>query len=771
MRNCLSIGDWGNALGALPLPLVGTIDDTRYALQNGMGFDTCVQINGEVEQTDGFSLSWSSGMLSYMLASEEKVDVYNWYQQSVRSFSRSRVENDFGAFCQYVKRDSVVNDSMVQSFILEKFYQMRNLTHKDEDSLHAMKLLYILMLSLKDDNYIGAAERLGIHEVNIPTYFDHFVEEARRGVLGIRPNLDLILRHCSGTIFEVAHKEVALFNPEIDLFGGISSKIKMNKASYTSMHYTPTYLARSIVDNVLRNMDLTSYRELRILDPACGSGVFLVEILKQLKMKQYAGRIVIRAFDKSDIAIQTVKFLLNYERETQWSGFDVDLDIRLVDSLSVDWGENDIIVMNPPFLSWDLMSMDDERSSVRTVLSEVIDGKKPNMAAAFVYKAINTLAPNGCLGTVVPSSILTVDYYSPIREQLLAEYEILYVGTLGGYVFESALADTGYIVAKKVLREGAIPLNIWCRNTKDAAPEALAALRRMQESNIPKVSTDTYSIYKPHKFPLFADGWRIISSAEEQFYSGLITRIQDSSLIPLKEVFEVFQGVLTGAKDLFELSMMEYNLLPDSEKIYFRPLINHDSFEENAIYTQSYLWYPYNKNGLMINSEEEALGVSFCRDRLVRHKEKLMERKSVENWWELTRPRPKLFKTEVRLLSARFGANKQFAIDLKGDGVIQDGNAYVPKYSEKKDDLYAYLAIFASPVFSTLLSVYAKRIMSGYDLSPKQIKEIPIPALYRYRDLSAYEMLSKKGKEISMQGFVDYGELNQIVSSFYPNFK
>ena len=57
----------------------------------------------------------------------------------------------------------------------------------------------------------------------------------------------------------------------MDLFGTFSGSSTTKNLIYTSIHYTPSYLARSIVENTLRSLNLDELDELKILDPACGS--------------------------------------------------------------------------------------------------------------------------------------------------------------------------------------------------------------------------------------------------------------------------------------------------------------------------------------------------------------------------------------------------------------------------------------------------------------------------------------------------------------------
>ena len=763
------VNEWGAGFGILPVPLTKN-NDGQFLFQSGMRNDSCIRFGGQVEPMMGYASSWSAGAQNYIHATEDKLFVYNWEARSKREFKKVRVESDLYGFIQYLNRNSYRSEGNVLDFVLNLFRKMRNLTPKEEDSSTAINLLCRLLISLQEDDNADIEDKWGIPTDYTPYAFDLFVEQIREGMWGLKPNLDLILRHCAGAIFEIANQEVTNFYPQRDLFGGVSGKLKLNRIPYASMHYTPLYLARGIVENVLKNIDLNNYKEgLTIIDPACGSGVFLLEILKQLRIAGYSNDIFIKAYDKSNVAIQTTKFLLEYEKRALWDGR-LHLDIQCIDSLTKNWGANDIVVMNPPYLSWVLMDSKQDRPVVQELLKDIV-GNKPNMASAFVYKALTSLTPHGVVGAVLPSSILTADLYRGMREWLKNNHTITHIASLGSFVFESAITDTSFVILKNTQPASSssdTPLTIWCKNEKDVTPKAMCALHKMQTNNFPSIVTRSYSIYHPNKFPVFPNSWQVISSLDERFINELNRYVELGRLTPFGNVLNIFQGVVTGLKDVFEITYSQYLNLPKEEQKYFRPLVDHDSFSENAIHVSKYLWYPYDENGSMIKTEEQAMDCSFVREHLIQYKEQLQKRQKVNNWWELTWPRKSLMRRNVRMYSARFGTNKLFGVDTSGEAVNIEGNGYSVKSSKHINDLYFYLAICSSETFKFLLSLFSKRIMSGYDLSPKQVEFIPVPNVEYLREDVAYERLVEYGQRIACEEMNEFDKLNEFVSFFYP---
>jgi len=225
----------------------------------------------------------------------------------------------------------------------------------------------------------------------------------------------------------------------MDLFGTFSGTNTTKELIYSSIHYTPSYLARSIVENSLRSINLNGLSKIKILDPACGSAEFLIEILKQLKEKKYTGKLEIHGFDISETAVTTSNFLLHYENRTNWDS-KLEFKIKKVDdSLVEEWdADYTFILMNPPFVSWEQLNDKDKRETVRSTLGDNFKGK-PNQASAFFYRAVNHLASGGVIGSVIPSSLFTLDAYDKLRKEIAETVNIEILGNLTCVRFKRSL--------------------------------------------------------------------------------------------------------------------------------------------------------------------------------------------------------------------------------------------------------------------------------------------------------------------------------------------
>jgi len=766
---------WAQSEGLLPIKLDPLTGVEKYIMLNGGLHDFCLDFtNEEISKDASFSAAWSSNTKNYISIQKKDIHVFNWALDSHSKLPIDIVQKKFDQFISIIQQNTYRTDEDITPFVLNYFRQMRNLTCESHEPVEALGLLYKLLISLNQDIDTIDCQKWAIPDVNLPSQFEEFVNSFKAGVRGIMPNLDYILRHCSGPIFQEAHREVAFFYPQRDLFGGISSILSFatSRDAYTSIHYTPQYIARSIVENVLHQLDL-SKPFLRILDPACGSGAFLVEVLKQLKELNYTGKVCIDGLDNSQSAVNTTRFLLKYEQTRLWSDSLEFQILKVEDSLQCEWRRDyDVVLMNPPFLSWELLKDPKQREAVESVLSDVILKRRPNQAAAFFYQAIKSLGENGVIGTILPSSILLFEQYNDLRNRILDEISLCTVARLGNYVFEDALTDVSFIIGKNSMSQVLPPKAIWCKNEKGAAYDALKGWRKSNFSQSSYASSNNYSIHRPAVFPIIKSSWNIIPMKEEELLAKLTTWNSIGKLHPIGQIFSISQGLLSGRKNIFDITKHEYEQLSELEKRFYRPLIYPGSINQGQIITEKYIWFPYDRSGLIIQSEEELKELDFSWNHLYPYKNELISRKSVKNWWELTRPRTWQFENHFRLYSHRFGNHNSFGIGIREDYVIEDGNAFT--LNEKKynsEDYFFYLSLFSSKLFERLLSIYSKRIMSGYDLGKIQIQDIPIVDVnsHEARMLPQYKQLVKIGRLLTMGESYMSDLIDESLNVFYPN--
>ena len=765
--------DWAIDSGLMPMHLAPRNEGDRYIMLDGGYYEFCLDLDAETKKENDYnSFAWSSDVKNYIRVSGDDVTVYNWRSRRSDTMKLQLVEQRFNQFLKIINSTSINSSDDVTPFLLGLFAQLRNLTQETRQPVEAMNLLFKLLVSIEEERLDeDVCKKWKIVDTVSPYGFDRLVESIREGALRITPNLDLILRHGSGKLFEVAHRSALSFDTQINLFGEVSSDISLAVPnSYSSLHYTPRYLVRSVVENSLKSLDLRR-DSIRLFDPACGSGAFLQEALKQLKELEYDGRIEVVAYDNSEIAVSTTKFLLAYEQRKQWDDNQMQYRVQVCDSITSEWPECDLLLMNPPYISMEQMKDSATKDAVWDVMKDFNVKMRPNMAAAFLFKAVKALKDGGVLGSVLPSSLLLLEQYLSLREAIVDLCDLDIVAKLGNFAFNDALTDASILVAKRLNATHKTPLTLWCKNQDGVPFNAIRGLRKMQYDNLSSRIEEDFNIYTPSRFPIVGETWNTVPQRDDLLVQQLKVRLETRDLRLLQDIFKVKQGIITGAREVFEIDGFQYDEIPDKEKKFFRNIASSTTISDGQIRKDCFIWYPYDKKGLYIKTEKQLEQLEWAYHWLFPHKDELSKRSGDKNWWEPVWPRTWQFEPNIHLCSKRFGDSSSFAIASE-DYVIKDGNAFLfNSENVVKSDYYFYLAYFSSSTFEHLLSIYARTLMKGYDLGKRNIKNIPIvdvstnPSI---RSTYVYQRLVELAKMYSEGIPVGKDKFGMLVDSFYP---
>lgn len=223
------------------------------------------------------------------------------------------------------------------------------------------------------------------------------------------------------------------------------------------IYYTPAHIVAPIVHKTVGELCAgktpRQIARLKILDPACGSGLFLLgayeHILKNHSLTPVdKRRILENAIHGVDLDPRAVKLtrtsLMLLDEGRRHPPPDLSGNIRCADSLrDPDSGSYDAVIGNPPFGARLTPAERARLSKLYPVFSQVKDS-----FVAFIERAFELLRPGGKFGFVLPSAWLGGPRYRALRKFLLT-FKIESVTALPFGTFPDAYVDTVVVVASK----------------------------------------------------------------------------------------------------------------------------------------------------------------------------------------------------------------------------------------------------------------------------------------------------------------------------------
>ena len=709
--------------------------------------------------------SWSCNLPHHVTITDDEVAVVRWDKSSAETFTRNSVESQISAFYSYLTSDRVESNKRVVEFMLKVYRTIRSLVANarldDESSIDAyLAFLSFAMQRAQEKGgqsvrvYVEESEKddllRSLSQDGLDALFDEIVNRSSSDLsLSLVPSL--AIRHAGSEIFQEAHFEL-LRAPSPDLFGRVGPA-ETGAIARGGAHFTPPALARTIVDQTLAQVsNLQPRRSLVILDPACGSGAFLHEALRALRRIGYEGRIILAGRDTSKPAISMARFVL-MNAIADWcpkGGCEVQLEAS--DSLTAPLPRADVVLMNPPFVSWRALTSE-QRFHMREVLGQLLSGRG-DYCMAFVTRALETLSEGGALGTLLPGSLLALQGAEGWRHSISEIADVRFIASLGDYgLFRYAQVQVCAVVVAKRARSVDRPdkvVSLVTGSEAEATSVALRKLRRAANSTLEDLSEHGWHLFEtPSHVFRKRPTWRLIVPSTEIALDRLF---QSGTIAPVEELFSVRQGVRTGMNAAFIRTTSEWEALPEQEQRWFRPASVNDSIQSGTILSNHYIFYPYDDQGLAITSEEELNEeVPTYSTRYLRPaRARLSERSSIlrsdrSDWWGLSERRSWALDPSPRIVSKYFGGSGSFAVDVDATYVVVQGFAWMPKWADVSSDvegdaapftlgmrelLAAYAVILNSDIVTRVLRLYSQHVAGGqYDLSWRFVRRMPIPNL------------------------------------------
>ena len=189
--------------------------------------------------------------------------------------------------------------------------------------------------------------------------------------------------------------------------------------------YTPVGIVKKMIKELKSDFKALG-KAASVIDPACGTGVFIVEVINILKQWLTIDEIVsfvnnnIFAYDVNPFAVVTTRInLVNVLLELGCKNDDTILKRVKLDN--IQWKNTiaesedqkfNMVLGNPPYFKLDNESLKEIKG-----YEDVVYGQ-PNIYSLFIHWAIKHIAPNGIVSFIVPQSLRSGLYFKKIREEL-----------------------------------------------------------------------------------------------------------------------------------------------------------------------------------------------------------------------------------------------------------------------------------------------------------------------------------------------------------------
>ena len=320
--------------------------------------------------------------------------------------------------------------------------------------------------------------------------------------------------------------------------------------------YTPQFIARFFARYLRAHTTPFHFKRLKVIDPACGSGIFLRTLLEfqcdptadgfdtEMVNQAFARA---RGIDRDANAIAATQLSLSLLHLVLTNQLPNALSLSVGDFLGRDLqsiNSADAAFANPPFVPTD--KQDD---SLREQLGSVVGAHgtgRIDLYLGFLKRGIDVLKPGGYGFFVLPQSFLVGANAAGMRRHLSERCWVHCLADLSSIrVFGKTNAHVVLLIFQRKNEALGVP-NATIVRCQDLVGHALQDAVEGKH-----VERRYYSIYDAEQRLFESDTWFILPPSEAAVRDRL------ESLPRLKDFLDVKQGMITGADDVFIVEALE----------------------------------------------------------------------------------------------------------------------------------------------------------------------------------------------------------------------
>lgn len=321
----------------------------------------------------------------------------------------------------------------------------------------------------------------------------------------------------------------------------------MQEKKANGVYYTPKSLADYLVKYIFEKYKFN--REIDVLEPSCGNGVFLNSLINCEKIKKnYMLNFNFVEKDKNELlkAINLVK-----DNKFEYYNGDYLEYSQKVNKLY------DLIIGNPPYIKRSLLTKAQVNSGCKIIeKSGMNKSVGMNIWITFLISSIQKLKKEGVLCFVLPAELLQVKYSDEIRRYLNQQFSIIEIFKFNELIFKDIEQNVIVLIGiKGCMKESVIFHEL----------ENLHSLTESHKINVHKKSNNKWVQYSLDK-----------DEIETVNYFN-----KEMGISTIKDFCHSKVGIVTGANEFFILnneSSQKYKI-----KRYLTPIIKKSSYLSKSL--------------------------------------------------------------------------------------------------------------------------------------------------------------------------------------------
>ncbi len=491
--------------------------------------------------------------------------------------------------------------------------------------------------------------------------------------------------------------------------------------------YTPEPLAEFVLDRALLG---GATLQQRVLDPACGAGVFLAVVVKRIAAEF--------AEEYGAIGVGNRALFLTRVSNLVW-GYDIDAaavviareelrdliqtitpgplprdflneNIRVHDFLrdrtTASFDPPQLIIGNPPYVSIDRIERRDReefRSTFRTAYGRV------DLYTLFMERAVSLLEAGGVLAFITPDKYLTSQSARPLRELLV---HLGSIQSIARFQSHRVFADAATVPCVTVWRAGES-----CSATFEHT-SVRAAEGDSTDLGAPAI-TNAEAV--PRSLLLNRE-WTLVKNSAQ----ALIAKIASDHPKLSERTTRISAGLTTGLNPAFIVRADDASLI---EPQLIHPTLRGRDIRAGAIREPDHLlllpyeWTPDGTSKLIDLAEHPG-----AHRWLEGFKDRLMDRHCVrvwgKSWWDIHDPVSLPLHSTPKVVVPDLARSNRFAAD--GGRFVPQHSAYYLIPDGISEDILA--AVLNSAPLELLVRSTAPLVKDGFSRYRKQfLRTLPIP--------------------------------------------